>query len=315
MGRAGSLPFIQYLQAKTTVDDRALNRHVLSTLQLELRNIEPNSPLNILEIGAGIGTMIMRLHDWQILPSSEYTAVDIDPELTREGRRQLGRYALKNSLAPGCGLAREILLQSEKSQLSVDFVTEDGLEYCQRESSRGRFDLLIAHAFMDLVDLPTAIPILLDALEPSGLFYFTLVFDGVTHFEPPIDPALDVHIESLYHQTMEERSIDSKPSGDPHSGRHLLGGLLKNKADILAAGASDWLVHPTSGRYPAQEAQFLHHILNTIEDALKGGDELDQDQFSGWLQKRREQVDSGDLVYLAHQIDILGRRNLSHNPN
>jgi SAM-dependent methyltransferase len=312
MGRAEALYFIEYLQAKCTIDDRALNRHVLANLQVERQKFDRQKPLKVLEIGAGIGTMITRLHEWQILPSAEYTAVDIDHELINEARRRLGRYALKNALTTGCGLAREILLQSENSELSVDFITADGLEYCQRANSQGAFDLLITHAFLDLLDLPTALPTLLNVLRPSGLFYFTLVFDGITHFEPPLDPALDARIESLYHQTMDERKINDKVSGDRYSGRHLLGYLLENQADILAAGASDWLVHPIDGHYPAQEGQFLHYILNTIEAALQQNDELKEDKLASWFQSRRSQVDKGELVYLAHQVDVLGRWNGSN---
>jgi SAM-dependent methyltransferase len=314
MGRAEALPFIEYLESKRTVDDRALNQHVVSTLQFELQSIDDQEPLNILEIGAGIGTMITRLLNWGILPTTRYTAVDIDLELIKEGRRRLGRYALENSLVPGCGLAREILLQSGSRELSVNFVTADVLEYCQRESASNSYDLLIAHAFLDLLDLPTALPMLLDVLKPSGLAYFSLVFDGVTHFEPSLDPALDAQIESLYHQTMDERVINGKPSGDRHSGRHLISELLKNDTEVLAAGASDWLVHPKSGRYPAQEGRFLHHILDTLKSALDGRQELDPNAFSAWLQERRNQVDTGQLIYLAHQLDVLGRRIETSQP-
>ena len=49
----------RYLTAKTTVDDRALNRHVLA----ELRRLIPAAP-RVLEVGAGLGTMVARLIDW-----------------------------------------------------------------------------------------------------------------------------------------------------------------------------------------------------------------------------------------------------------
>lgn len=307
MGRAEILPFIEYLDSKRSVDDRALNRHVISTLRNELETGEGRSPLKILEVGAGIGTMVTRLLDWQVLPSAAYTAVDIDPDLVSEARRRLGRYALDSAMRPGCGLAREILLRSENADLSVQFINADALEYCRREAAHGAFDLLIGHAFLDLLDLPSALPLLLRTLKPSGMFYFTLVFDGVTHFEPPIDVAFDAQIESAYHQTMDERLVGGRPSGDRHSGRHLLGELRKLDADILAVGSSDWVVHPTAGSYPEREAAFLHYILDTIRSALEGRDGLSPARFKRWLQRRHDQVEAGELIYLAHQIDVLGR--------
>lgn len=306
MDRAEALAFIDYLEVKRTVDDRALNQHVVDSLRAELAGAS-GKRLNALEVGAGIGTMLTRLIDWQVVGQGTYTAVDINPELVTAGRRRMARYARDNAWPAACGPAGEIVFTSGEIELSVDFQAADVLEYCQRSGSRASFDLLIAHAFLDLLDLPTALPLLLQTLSPGSLFYFTLNFDGITHFEPPLDPALDAQIEGLYHATMNERLIHGKPSGDPHTGRHLLGELLANGADILAAGPSDWLVHPVGGRYPASEAGFLHHILDMIETALNGHLALDPEVFSDWIQRRRAQVEACALVYLAHQIDVLGR--------
>lgn len=49
--------FPRYLLAKQTVDDRALNKDVFAALNANL----PAAPLSIVEIGAGIGTMLRRL--------------------------------------------------------------------------------------------------------------------------------------------------------------------------------------------------------------------------------------------------------------
>ena len=46
--------YARYLAAKTTVDDRALNRHVLA----ELRRLMPADAPQVLEVGAGLGTMV-----------------------------------------------------------------------------------------------------------------------------------------------------------------------------------------------------------------------------------------------------------------
>jgi len=56
------------------------------------------------------------------------------------------------------------------------------------------WDLLMAQAFLDLVDVPTTLPALLSLLRPGGLFYCPITFDGGTVFQPEIDPELDVAI-------------------------------------------------------------------------------------------------------------------------
>ena len=68
--------FPRYLAAKQTVDDRALNAHVWQTL----RAVLPPGPLDVLEVGAGTGTMVDRLERRGLLASGgRYTAIDADP--------------------------------------------------------------------------------------------------------------------------------------------------------------------------------------------------------------------------------------------
>jgi len=106
---------------------------------------------------------------------------------------------------------------------------------------------------------------------------------------------------------MDRRITAGKPSGDSRCGRHLFGHLAAAGAELLAAGASDWVVYPAAGRYPADEAYFLHFILDTVAQALIGQPELDLDRFAAWIRARHAQVDAGELVYIAHQVDFLGR--------
>ena len=69
--------YARYLAAKTTVDDRALNRHVLA----ELRRLMPAGAPRVLEVGAGLGTMVARLLDWGVVGAGEYILLDADRQL------------------------------------------------------------------------------------------------------------------------------------------------------------------------------------------------------------------------------------------
>jgi len=165
------------------------------------------------------------------------------------------------------------------------------------------------------MDIPSVLPSLLDLCRPGGLLYFTINFDGLTLLEPVINPAFDALIQDLYHRTMDERVVDGRPSGDSRLGRHLFGYLRDAGAEIIAAGASDWVVFPLSNGYPQDEAYFLHFIIHTIHQALAGRPELDAPleapleapQFERWVAERHAQIERGELVYIAHQLDFLGR--------
>jgi SAM-dependent methyltransferase len=274
--------FPRYLAAKKTVDDRALNAHVWQTLRQNL----PAQP-RILEIGAGIGTMVERLVEQKFISSGKYTAIDNQPENIATARQRL------TPLAAGMRLSLEAV---------------DLFDFIRREQGQRQWDLLIAHAFLDLMDIPATLPQLFSLLKPGGLFYFSINFDGVTTLEPAIDPALDAQIEQLYHQTMDERLTDGRRSGDSRSGRHLFGQLRQAGAQILAAGGSDWVVFAQpNGAYPADEKYFLQFIVETMHRALASHPALAATQFEAWIAERQAQIKAGTLVYIAHQLDFLGR--------
>jgi hypothetical protein len=192
--------------------------------------------------------------------------------------------------------------------ITLELEAIDLFDFSRREQGRRQWDLLIAHAVLDLLDVPAALPHLLALLTDDGMFYFTINFDGMTIFEPTIDPALDALIERLYHRTMDERITEGNPSGDSRAGRHLIHQLRAAGATVLAAGSSDWVVFAGEDGYSADEAFFLRFIIDTLHDALNGHAELDADQFAAWIEIRRRQIDSGELIYIAHQLDIFGRK-------
>ena len=74
---------------------------------------------------------------------------------------------------------------------------------------------------------------------------------------------------------------------------------------IVEAGSSDWLVIPRDGGYPADEGYFLECLLGFFEESLRGRPELDDRVLSRWLEKRRAQLAAGELLFMAHQLDVL----------
>jgi hypothetical protein len=298
------LSFPRYLLAKQTVDDRALNRVVLADLRAALRAVSNQQKFHVVEVGAGIGTMLARLLKWDILPANtHYTIVDEMAENINFARHWLPEWASQNGYNIETQDA-EIRLSASKSAhasaITIRFVQADVFDFIQAESGF-RYDLLIAHAFLDLLPMPASLVSLFSLLKPEGLAWLTVNFDGVTSLEPAIDPALDALIERIYHQSM-----DSRPSGgDSQAGRHLFGHLEQAGAGIVSAGASDWVVYPVQGQYPAEEAYFLHFILHFFETSLSEHPELAPAQFANWLARRRTQVERAELVYIAHQMDFL----------
>lgn len=306
MSRPQNYSFQRYLLAKQRLDDRSLNHQVLEHLREFARQA---GSLRVLELGAGVGTMLERLVTWGIMDSGDYLGIDSDPVNIAEAIRRVPGWAAQ----VGIDVYRQVegyLLRTAHSgnSLRIDYNTADALKFCSRLEIAGTYDLLVAHAFLDLFDLPTVLPVFLQVLRPGGVFYFTLNFDGDTIFEPQVDASLDEQVITLYHRTMDERRVNGLPSGDSRSGRHLFSLLPVIGGVIQAAGASDWVVYPRENGYEADEAYFLHHILHFFEQSLCDHPEIDADRISAWLELRHAQVERNELVYIAHQIDFMGTR-------
>jgi hypothetical protein len=277
------------------VDDRALNKDVLAALRAAL----PPDPPRIIEVGGGIGTMATRLLRWDVVRQAQYVLVDEMAENIAFAGEWLPRWAAESGLQTEAIGAGELRIFDERRELHVHLRQADMFEFIREKPLPG--NLLIAHAVLDLLPIPESLPGLFSLTR--DLAWLTINFDGVTSFEPVINPGLDSLIEALYHHSM-----DTRPSGgDSRAGRHLFTHLEGAGAQILSAGASDWVVHPQKGHYPGDEAYFLNFLLGFFEESLESYPGLDEAAFTDWLQVRREQIDRGELVYIAHQMDFLVR--------
>ncbi len=306
-----SISFLRYLAAKKPIDDRSLNQHVWRALTDQILARRGGERLRILEIGAGSGTMIERMLSLGLLGGVDYTAVDLWPVGVNAIPGRMAAWTAEQgwSIITDNGHMRLIPPNAHdlSAEVHVRTIQADALAFAADSSNHGCYDLLVAHAVLDLFDIATATPSLLPLLAADGLCYFSINFDGISAFLPTVDRALDDQIEYLYHRSMDERLTDGKRSGDHRAGRHLLVLLRQLGVDLLAAGSSDWVVHGRQGRYPGDEAYFLRHILHFVEGTLTAHPELDAAAFADWLAIRRRQIESGELVYIAHQLDVLGK--------
>ncbi|MEX2144362.1 MAG: class I SAM-dependent methyltransferase [Anaerolineales bacterium] len=283
MMQSEPIDFPRYLLSKRSIEARCFNVQVWSALLDHLAS--PGSQaLRILEVGGGVGSMALRF-----LESSAVTAA---------------RYTIVEASAASLAVARHALAPLNKDW-SFDFVEADLFDYLGQYDAKG-WDLLVGHALLDLLDLETALPRLLASLKPGGAFYFPINYDGLTIFEPEVDAEFESQLFSVYHRSMDQRREAKRPSGNSRTGRHLLSALPATGALIQSAGASDWVVVPKDGGYPADETYFLSCILDTIEAELAEAQDLDQLRLQSWLAVRRSQLARAELILIAHQLDIFG---------
>jgi hypothetical protein len=289
--------FPHYLLSKQTVDDRALNKDVTNALRIYM----PPEPVSIIEVGGGIGTMLKRLIQWGILCNGDYILVDAMEANIAYALEWIPQWAAEAGLSVERFGQNKLRVCDTTRDVRISLKCADVFDFIQGIEKPA--DLLIAHAFLDLLPLPESLEKLF--LLTKSLAWLTLNFDGMTTLAPIVDNLLDEKIEQFYHKTMDMRPT----GGDSRTGRKLFEHFRSLNAEIISAGASDWVVHTTQGKYPAEEQYFLHFILKFFESSLKAHAELDAAEFQTWLAKRHAQIERGELVYIAHQIDFLVQNN------
>ena len=256
--------------------------------------------MKVLEIGAGIGTMLVRAVERGLLAGpSTYVATDCDAERFRAARTYISQWARQQGHSLSWSGALAGRLRTDDADVSVVFDPISAETLADQPDKHTFCHLLIAHAVLDLIDFPSLLPKLLPKLKDSGLALLTCNFDGETLFLPECD--YDEEIIRCYHGSMEARR-----TGSSRTGRGVLSFLQRSGIEILAAGSSDWVIHPCIPGYCADETHFLHAIIETVEGEL-GKKKNPPSGLGAWARLRHRQVEDGQLSFLARNLDLLAR--------
>lgn len=302
--------YARYLSAKRTVDRRALDRRVWGAFTDRVKRSAERSthPVRILEVGGGVGATIPRLISACPGTSLDYTMVELEQGNVQAARKTLETWARDHGVTLSESGGTTLRLSYDDATVDVELIQADMFDYLDRDIS-SYYTAVIGQAIFDIVDLPYAVDLLVRHLEPGGMCYAPIHFDGLTAFEPSVnsDDAtndLDEKIVDLYHASMQRQDMDGS-----RSGRDLLTAFRSNGVPVVAAGGSDWIVlgDPEEG-YPADEAYFLKCILHFVESELSGHDGIADDDLSQWLSTRRRQIEDGELIFVSHHLDILAQR-------
>lgn len=275
-----------YLEAKRHLDDCSMNYRVWNAFRSAARELaNGREVLRFVEIGAGSGSMVERLSSWELLPElSEYSRLSYETVEPQEAHIP--------TLQARLGERKEL------SSFDTFLGTVEGYLSAKGE---GRADILVAHAVLDLFSAKQAAELAEQMLAPGGLLYASITFDGESYFEPVEDEELDMRVRRAYHQSMARDGILGAGFG-----RKLLTELPRRGIGILEAGSSDWILMPREGEYYPREGEFLKAILSMVDSAVTGM--LGKEERSRWLRRRLEQLEARELIYIAHQLDILARK-------
>lgn len=297
--------FQEYLSAKKVIDDRSINQLVWERLTACLSEPVTSSPFLILEAGAGIGTMLERMLEKNILPDTvEFTAIDSDPENIHTALKNLPEWSKKLDWQSKQIENGYQLIQASKS-IRVELIQMDVFEFLKNQRQEKRWDLVVANAFLDLIDVARFLMNLRPTVNLGCLLYFTINYDGLTIFEPEVNRFLDEKITGMFNASMDRNQTGSNFREGSRTGRHLLPRLCESGYEILEAGSSDWIVFARNKGYRPEEMVLLKAILLMVEKENTRSAVVNPREFSSWLKTRQRQIKAGELVYIAHQLDVL----------
>ncbi len=297
--------YISYLSAKRHVDDRSLNRHVWQTLKANLPSSHRRRYLEVIDFGAGIGSMFDRSIEWGLTSHLHYTMVEKNAAYLTIFRSAPSRRKTTAVSTFDWKDDTHAAVRFSGGEGTVELICADLYDVISDPDNDGRWDVIMAHAVMDLVNIDDVLTGFERLAKPGGLIYLSLNYDGLTEFLPPFDPEFAYRLIASYHRSMDQRTIEGRPSGSSRSGRELLFAVTRRGLPILAAGSSDWILHPNARGYPDDDAVFLKMILRIVEEECRRDDHIDPQRLAAWMTRRHSQIDAAELIFIARNIDIL----------
>jgi SAM-dependent methyltransferase len=293
--------FADYLKAKFALDERSLNREVRGAFLDALHSLPQ---IQCLDVGAGTCATLQRLLNSGLTTPLSLTALDRDPGLLDIARQEAEGWLRALGLDPRIE-AGAIRTQGERL-MAIRFAVGELKDY---QPDR-LYNVITAHAFLDIAPLPEALRLFAAWLQPGGYLYASLNYDGDTALLPVYEDAdFEARLLGHYNHTMERRRVDGRATGGAYCGRRLHGLLPEYGFDILAYGSSDWNIAPFLGEYRDSDAVCLNALLEMIRAEGQSSGLFQQDQLERWREDRLQLLRRRRLGLIIHQLDLLARHH------
>ncbi|MGR9071929.1 MAG: methyltransferase domain-containing protein [Gammaproteobacteria bacterium] len=291
-----------FLEAKFELDERSLNPEVRQSLIDAARGlVRPK----ILDVGTGTGAMLKRLIRWLPDSSLSLTALDRDPGLLKIAEDGVSNI-LNSSGFRRTGPGRYVPDGESGREIETAFFCADLSDF---EVGSGTFDLIAAHAIMDLVPLPQAVDSFYSLLKPGGLFYATIHYDGETVLFPGYgDAEFEKTLLAAYDVSMERRTVEGLPTGGAFCGRRLYRSLADRGFEIQVYGSSDWNATPKHKAYRGGDGEVIFRLLQWMAGEAGRCPGIDPEALKLWLSDRTKRLENAELGVIIRNLDILARR-------
>jgi len=301
IGQSVLVPFAEYLEAKFALDERSVNREVRKAFLNALRSLPQ---IQCLDVGAGTCATFRRLLESGLTTPLFLTALDRDRGLLDIARRNAEGWLRALGLGPR---VENGAIHTQGERLAAMRLAAGEL----KDHRPGRFyNVITAHAFLDLAPLPQVLRQFALWLPPGGYLYASINYDGDTALMPAYeDAAFEARLLGHYNDTMELRRVDGQATGGAYCGRRLHALLPEYGFDILAHGGSDWNIAPVLGEYPDGDSVCLMALLEMIYREGQRSALFCQVELDRWHEERLRSLAEQQLTLSVRQLDLLAQYN------
>lgn len=270
-----------------------------------MNELSGRNPLELLDVGTGTGAMLRRILQSKQKGLMRLTGLDIESGLLDIAETEIDAIMLDKGFAVE-KIAGRLGAESGADRIEFQCICTPLNEF---QPASNRYDVITAHAFMDLVPLLQTLSCFHAGLKPGGLFYATINYDGETVVFPPYpDCEFEDALLLGYDASMEARHLNGSETGGAKCGRRLYGELLNAGFEIVSYGSSDWNITPCDSDYLDDDHEVLERLLDWISSEGRSNPALNPEKLDRWLTCRRRQLQMQMLGIIVHQIDVLARK-------
>lgn len=283
---AHTFNYPRYLKALEPVSARAQSDTLYQQFLegLALRAGATDTPLHVLEIGAGRGDQMRRILDDAAARGIKLDYTALEPASANRSvaeseakAYQAGPHTV--TIAPDSFLA---------------FATKQALPY----------DAVVARSVLDLMPLREALTAIGKSLSEHGMLYAPLTFALGTSLSPhPGDRSASTEskIKSVYHQSIYQKTNLKKGSYPAQEIVH----WANEKGARVDVRGSDWVIAPSKKKYRNDESYVLQSVLAFMHDEAEQADAVPHSDLDAWWTTRMRMLHNNTLIYTANQFDLL----------
>jgi SAM-dependent methyltransferase len=296
--------FQTYLEQKRPIDERSFDPDVWREAR---RRLLTTDLVRVLDVGTGTGTMARRLMaawdaDGAETATFRLTGVDLEERSLAEAR------ARTKGLLERLGYGIALCGHGGKGRRTgrTVFYEYEQLDALSLGSLGARFDLVTAHAVLDLLPLDAALQAVVAVLAPRGALYTTINYDGSTQFLPSSsNPTFERELLAWYNKTMDDRRVGGMVTGGSRCGSNMIAAAERAGLKVAVVGSSDWHVKPGSNGYLESEHGLLKSLVWMVYVEGRRSPHWECRLVDHWLAERMAQIENGVLALRVVQTDML----------